>query len=99
MLRDVLAVENDVAHIRSFQSGDDPQQGGLAAAGGAQQGHQLAAVDIQVDLVERLEGVEVLADVTDFDAHVSFLISIGFQAGKTRLAPLLEQQDEERQDQ
>ncbi|MOA07159.1 hypothetical protein D3C78_1268420 [compost metagenome] len=69
VLGDVLAVEHDAAHVRGFQAGDDPQQGGLAAAGRAEQRHQLAAVDIQVDLVERLEGVEVLADVADFNAH------------------------------
>ncbi|SPZ06525.1 Uncharacterised protein [Pseudomonas aeruginosa] len=34
VLRDVLAMEHDVAGVRGFQPGDDPQQGGLAAPGG-----------------------------------------------------------------
>ncbi len=37
----VFAAEQDVAGVGGFQPGNDAQQRGLAAAGGAQQGHQL----------------------------------------------------------
>ncbi|ELS27672.1 hypothetical protein ppKF707_3599 [Metapseudomonas furukawaii] len=66
-------MELDAAGIRRFQAGDDAQQAGLAAPGRAEEGHELAAVDIQVDVVERAEGAEGLADITDFDGHGLFL--------------------------
>ena len=69
MARDVFAVEDDAALVRGFKPRDDAQQGGFAAARRAQQCHQLAAVNVQIDAVQRFEGVEVLADVTDFDRH------------------------------
>ncbi len=41
----VLAVEGDLAGIRPVETGDDPQQRGLARAGRAEQRQQLAVVD------------------------------------------------------
>ena len=48
--------------------GDHPQRGGLAAAGGAQQRHHLAVVDVEIDVVHRhkiLAGVRLLEDLGD----------------------------------
>ncbi len=69
MAGDVFAVEHDVALIRGFQTGDDPQQRGFTAARWAEQRHELAALNVQADVVQRLERVEILADVTHFDRH------------------------------
>ena len=35
------------------EAGDDAQQGGLAAAGGAEQGDDLAALDVEIDVLDR----------------------------------------------
>ncbi len=65
----VFTVEHDVALIRRFQAGNDPQQRGLAAARGTEQRDELAALDVQADVIQRLERIEILADVTHFDRH------------------------------
>ena len=61
-----------LAGIGLFQAGDDAQQRGLAAAGRAQQRHQLAAGEVQADIVQRGEGAEGLADMVYLYAHLSF---------------------------
>ncbi|MNP77071.1 hypothetical protein D3C76_1744220 [compost metagenome] len=62
-------MEHDIALVRGFQAGDDPQQRGLAAAGRAKQRHQLTALNVQADVIQRLERIEILADITHFDRH------------------------------
>ncbi len=49
---DLIAFDEHDAGGRFVQTGDDGQQRRLPAAGGADQADQLAAVDLQVDLVE-----------------------------------------------
>jgi hypothetical protein len=66
--RSVLAIEQHLARIGRFQAGDDAQQRGLAAAGGAQQ-PSVRPREIQRYVVERGEAAETLLDVMDFDAH------------------------------
>ena len=52
------AVGDDLAGERAQQAGDGPQQGGLAAAGGAEHDQDLAGRDVEVDaLDDRLAGV------------------------------------------
>jgi hypothetical protein len=51
----VLAAEQDAAGVGRFQAGDDAQQRGLAAARRAQQRDQFAGVDVQVDVLQRVE--------------------------------------------
>ena len=41
---------------RVDETGDDLQQRGLAAAGGADDGHEAAALDVEIDAVERDRG-------------------------------------------
>ena len=71
----VLAMEEDRASVGRLQAGDDPQEGGLTGTGRAEQRHQLAGLDLQADLLERLKRAEALADITDFDAHLTTLSS------------------------
>ncbi len=49
------------AHLASgrlLQAGDDVERGRLAAAGRAQQGHELAVLDAQVHVLAGLHGAE-----------------------------------------
>jgi hypothetical protein len=49
---DVDAIEQDLAAVHRRQAGDAAQQGGLAAAGRAEQGDELAFLDFAVDVAE-----------------------------------------------
>ena len=46
-----LAVDGDDAAVRRLEARDHAQQGGLAAARRAQQGKELAARDLQADVI------------------------------------------------
>ena len=48
-----LVVEQDPALGRPEQAGDDVEQGGLAAAGGAEQGIGAAIVPVEVEPLQR----------------------------------------------
>ncbi len=52
-----------------FQPGDHAQHGGLAAAAGPEQRHQLAFLDGEIDVVDRGDFAEILGHVFQFDAH------------------------------
>ena len=67
--RGVLAGDGEVAFIGIFQPGDDAQQRRLARAGGAEQGHELAGPDAEIDAVERGEIAEALDDAFQLDTH------------------------------
>ena len=55
----VLPVKEDVATVGVFQSGDDAQERGFAAAGRAEQGNEFAGRDVEVDVFQRVETAEV----------------------------------------
>jgi hypothetical protein len=57
---DHLPPDEDVTLAGLFQAGDEPQQGGLAAAGRAEQDEVLALACHQVDAVHRGRGAELL---------------------------------------
>ncbi|MNN37031.1 hypothetical protein D3C81_1509540 [compost metagenome] len=57
-----LAIEEQSALVRTLEPGQDAQQGGLAAAAGAQQGENLTALDIQRQLLEDLYAGERLGN-------------------------------------
>ena len=49
----VLAVDQDAAGVGRLEARQHAQQRGLAAARAAQQGEQLAALDLEIDAVDR----------------------------------------------
>ena len=49
---DVVADDDPSLRLRD-KAGDDPQQRGLAAAGGAEQGDDLAPFDVEIDVLDR----------------------------------------------
>jgi len=69
---DVVVIEEDraAADVRLIESGDDTQEGRLAAAGRAKQGDQFAGLDFQTDILQDGVTVERFAYVTYFDAHI-----------------------------
>src|SRR5690606_10282141 len=67
--RHVGIVEAHRAGIGELQPGDDAQKGGLARAGGAEQGAELARRDAQADVVEGRETAESLGQAVDVDGH------------------------------
>ena len=64
---DVAAVDLDRAVADRLQSGDDPQQRGLAAARRPHQHQELAIADGEIDVLQHLHGAEGLCDVVDRD--------------------------------
>jgi hypothetical protein len=50
-----------------LEAGDQAQRRGLAAAGRAEQREELALLDVERDLLDRLKGAEGLAHVVELD--------------------------------
>ncbi len=65
----ILAAEHDAAGARKIEAGEDAQQRRLAGAGGAQQRHQLARLDLQRNTVQRRRVAEGLLHVLDRHVH------------------------------
>ena len=63
----VDAADEDRAFGHHLEAGDHAQKRGLAAAGRAEQGAELAAVDRQVEILDRLDRPETLLDAAQFD--------------------------------
>src|SRR5690606_34912370 len=61
----VLALDEDLAAVRVLESADHAQGGGLAAARGAEEGHECAAWHFQVDVVHGDEVPESLVELSD----------------------------------
>jgi hypothetical protein len=66
--RHVLAVDQNAAGTRCFEAAEHAQQRGLAAAGRSQQAENLALIDLQADVIDRLEIAERFGDA--FDLHI-----------------------------
>ena len=66
---DVMAIDRDLALRGDQDAADDADQRGLAGAVGAEQSEDLAALDVEIDVVERLEpgriGLRQIADGND----------------------------------
>ena len=56
-----LAVHQDAPRVRRLEAGEEAEEGGLAAAGGAEEGQHLAAPDGEGDAVEHRVAAEALA--------------------------------------
>ena len=63
--RDVAAADLDRAGVLHLEAGDHAQQRGLAAAGRPEEADELAALDLERDVIERREGAEALGDALD----------------------------------
>ena len=59
--------DEDLARRRFLEAGNHAQRRGLAAARRTQQAHHLAGFDVEVDVVDRGERAEVLAQVAQLD--------------------------------
>ena len=56
--------------VGRLEAGQHPQQRGLAAAGRPQQREELALVDVDADIVDRVDVAELLGDVLDLDERL-----------------------------
>ncbi|SKF62609.1 Uncharacterised protein [Mycobacteroides abscessus subsp. abscessus] len=86
---DVAPVHQDLSLSGIDEAGDDVEQGGLAAAGGAQHGEELPGLDVQgVEVEDRgvpVAGLQVAdGDVASAHAKISFQSSCSpFSWGRT----------------
>ena len=60
---DDLAVDRQRARRDVLEPGDQPQQGGLAATRRADEHHEFAGPDIEVDALDHLDGAERFSDI------------------------------------
>ena len=65
---DVLAVEQHLARLRLGEARDQPQQGGLAAARGAEKGEELAGPDRKIDALQDVRGPVAQVHAANVDA-------------------------------
>ncbi len=63
----VFAIDENLPFARFFQPGDQAQDGGLTAAGRAEQGHHLPLRDGEIDIVDNRVAAESLGDVAQFN--------------------------------
>ena len=63
--RHIGAVDHDLARSGGFQTCDDAQEGGLAAAGGADEDDEFLVLDGKVDALQHLGGAKVLGDLVE----------------------------------
>ena len=70
LVGDVAAVDADGAGGGVLEPGDQAQQGGLAAAGGADEDDELAVLDVEIELRDDRRRPEGLADLVEcYVAH------------------------------
>jgi hypothetical protein len=74
---DRLAIDQDGAGIRVFQSGDQAQNGCLAAAAGPEQSQQFAGADGETNVVQGIGFAKALANIFKFNAHWKLNIEAG----------------------
>ena len=64
---DLLAVHQDDAALGLFQTGDHAEGGGLAAAGGPQQGHEVAVLDGEVQILQNVVFAVIFINMSQFN--------------------------------
>src|SRR5262249_39062136 len=77
---DHVTADHDVPRGLLLEPRDDAQQGGLAAAGGPEQDHELAVARLQADAVDRSDIVELFFDL--FGGNCGHLNSSEQKLGK-----------------
>ena len=76
---DLLALEDHVPAVGLLQKVQTPEEGALAAAGGADDGDGLPLMDLQVHALEHLKAAEALGQFSGFDQNgVSHFASASF---------------------
>jgi hypothetical protein len=65
------AAQHEAAGVGRVQAGDDVEEGGLAGAVGADQAVDLAGVDRDADVRQRLQAAEALGDAVDLENCVA----------------------------
>src|SRR5690606_40369384 len=69
---DILAVDLDPAGCRPVEARDQPQQRGLSAARGADEDHEFAFADFQIDAMDDLDIAKALGNpLQDNPSHAS----------------------------
>ena len=71
----VAAIEADLPAVGAFQPGDEAQQGGFAAAGGAEQRRHFAVFDGEVGGLQRGVVAVGFVQLSDLDAHGGSLLT------------------------
>ena len=74
-----LAAELEAAAVGDVQAGDDVEEGGLAGAVGADQAVDLAALDGDAHVGQRLQAAETLADAGDLENGLCHVVSLRVQ--------------------
>jgi hypothetical protein len=73
-----LAIYDDLSAVRPFKKIQAAQQRGLAAAGGADEGHHLALLQTEADVFQYLGIAKPLGDFIDFECcHFQTLLIPG----------------------
>jgi hypothetical protein len=70
---DFRPVQQDGPPVRLLQAGDDLDQGGLAGPVLPDQGVDLAGLDVEADVLQRVDPAEALAHVPDPDSGLAHL--------------------------
>ena len=85
LVGDVAAVDEDRAAGGVLEAGDQPEQRGLAAAGGADEDDELAVLDVEVDVRDDVDVAEGLStSLSSMLPMVSSPGSLYFTAPKVR---------------
>ena len=80
---DRLTVDEDLARIREIDARDHVHQRGLAAAVLTEDGEDLAAVDLQADVVVGDDAAEGLRDPAQLDGGDLIVVQIRFLRNRT----------------
>src|SRR5947208_3357006 len=74
---DGAAIELDCPGARRVEAGDNAQKRGLAAARGADDGNELTALDREVDVAQRLQFAERLAETGNLQLRCQVALILG----------------------
>ena len=79
-VRGILAIEQHAAGVGMLKSGDDPQERGLAATRGAEQGDKLSFGEVEGNIVQCHKRAKGLADPLHLNAHGASLFWVSCAA-------------------
>src|SRR5690606_24853556 len=85
--RGILIAEEDAAAGRLLETGDQPQQRGLARARRAEQRDQFTGADVERNIMQCRIAIEFLAEVGDADFHGGLSLSMLAASGDFRAEP------------